>query len=39
MDPAQILGFCDQKCPEGKPGSIQEFRDTMHKELDKFWTN
>lgn len=36
MEPAQILGFCAQKCPEGKPGSIQEFRDTMHKELDKF---
>jgi hypothetical protein len=36
MEPAQILEFCVQKCPEDKSESVQQFRDTMHKELDKF---
>lgn len=36
MEPARILDFCVQKCPEGKPEGIQQFRDIMHKELDKF---
>jgi len=36
MEPALIVDFCVDDCPEAKSEGVQVFRDAMHKELDKF---
>jgi len=36
MEPARVLGFSAEKCPEGKSKGLERFRDAMHEELDKF---